>query len=138
MLYTAKCFWPGVTEDELRLATARVGGDIRGAAASDVPGALYLPDDELVLCLFEASSRASVKHASEHASMPCERVIESVWVVPPRDERGKYDPSNHLTSQPKGGKMKGMRRIAVAFGVAALLALGAIQLWLDPPRPERW
>ena len=27
MLYTAKCFWPGVTEDELRLAAARAGGE---------------------------------------------------------------------------------------------------------------
>jgi len=84
MLYTAKCFWPDVTEDELRLATARAGGEIRERPQATFRGALYLPGDELVLCLFEASSRASVKHASEHASMPCERVIESVWVAPSR------------------------------------------------------
>jgi len=82
MLYTAKCFWPDVTEDELRLATARAGDEIRERPRAAFRGALYLPRDELVLCLFEASSRASVKHASEHASMPCERVIESVWVAP--------------------------------------------------------
>ena len=49
-------------------------------------GALYLPGDELVLCLFDSSSRAGVKRASERAGMPCERVIETVWVEPPRSE----------------------------------------------------
>jgi hypothetical protein len=76
MLYTAKCFWPGVSEEALRLA-ARRAGSLGGA---DFRGALYLPADELVLCLFEAGSRASVKRASELAGMPCERVIDTVWV----------------------------------------------------------
>jgi hypothetical protein len=74
MLYTAKCFWPGVDELALRAAAARAGSTFRGA--------LYMPGDELVLCLFESSSRASVKRASELAGMPCERVIDSVWVEP--------------------------------------------------------
>jgi hypothetical protein len=76
MLYTAKCFWPGVSEDELRLAARRAGSS--GGAV--FRGALYLPDDELVLGLFESSSRASVKRSSEQAGMPCERVIDTVWV----------------------------------------------------------
>jgi hypothetical protein len=81
MLYTAKCFWPGVTEEELRLASGRASGDSgRGAVA--YRGSLYLPGDELVLCLFEASSREAVKASSEGAGMPCERVIESVWIAP--------------------------------------------------------
>jgi hypothetical protein len=82
MLYTAKCFWPGVTEDTLRLAVARAGNESGERAQAAFRGALYLPDDELVLCLFDASSRASVKQASERAGMPCERVIETVWVAP--------------------------------------------------------
>jgi hypothetical protein len=81
MLYTAKCFWPGVTEDELRHAADRVGSDT-GQHRTVFRGALYLPGDELVLCLFESSSRAGVKRASEQAGMPCERVIESVWIDP--------------------------------------------------------
>jgi hypothetical protein len=88
MLYTAKCFWPGVTEDELRLAAARARSETWERPRTIFRGALYLPGDELVLCLFDASSRASVKRASERAGMPCERVIESVWVAP----------------QPRGGK----------------------------------
>lgn len=80
MLYTAKCFWPGVTEDDLRRAAVRAADGTAEAAQAQFRGALYLPGDELVLCLFESSSRASVKDASERAGMPCERVIETVWV----------------------------------------------------------
>ena len=80
MLYTAKCFWPGLTEDDLRLAAARAATATRNTGTT-FQGALYLPGDELVLCLFDADSRADVKQASEHAGMPCERVIESLWVA---------------------------------------------------------
>jgi hypothetical protein len=82
MLYTAKCFWPGVTEGELRLAAGRVGRETGAPPDPAFRGALFLPGDELVLCLFDSSSRASVKGASERAGMPCERVIETIWVAP--------------------------------------------------------
>jgi hypothetical protein len=82
MLYTAKCYWPGVTEEELRRAAARAADDSAERRPVMYRGALYLPGDELVLCLFDASSRAAVKRSSERAGMPCERVIESVWVAP--------------------------------------------------------
>ena len=87
MLYTAKCFWPGVTEDELRLAAARAGGATGERTQTTFRGALYLPGDELVLCLFDSASRAGVKRASEGAGMPCERVIETVWVAPHKTGR---------------------------------------------------
>ena len=89
MLYTAKCFWPGVTEEELQRAVARAGSET-GERQTAFRGALYLPGDELVLCLFESWSRASVKRASERAGMPCERVIETVWVEP--HEKGGLQP----------------------------------------------
>jgi hypothetical protein len=82
MLYTAKCFWPGVTEDELRLAAARAGSEHGDDQDMSFRGVLYLPGDELALCLYEAPSRASVKRASEAAGLPCEREIETVWVAP--------------------------------------------------------
>ena len=34
----------------------------------------------IVLCLFESASPADVKRASEQAGLPCERVIETVWI----------------------------------------------------------
>ena len=83
VLYTAKCFWPGLTEAELRIAAARAESET-GNAGTTFQGALYLPGDELVLCLFDADSRAAVKQASERAGMPCERVIETLWVTSER------------------------------------------------------
>jgi hypothetical protein len=80
VLYTAKCYWPGVTDDELRLASTRARQDTEQRADVTYRGTLYLPGDEVVLCLFEASSREAVKQSSERAGMPCERVIESVWI----------------------------------------------------------
>ena len=77
MLYTAKCFWPGVDETALRHAAARAGDE-----AAAFRGALYLPGDELVLCLFDSPSPDHVRRASTHAGFPCERVIETVWVGP--------------------------------------------------------
>ena len=82
-LYTAKCFWPGVTEDELRLATSRAWSQTADPQTV-FRGALYLPTDELVLCLFESTSKPPVKLTSEGAGLPCERVIESVWIAPNR------------------------------------------------------
>jgi hypothetical protein len=81
MLYTAKCFWPGVTESELRLAVARAGGQTEEPRTA-FRGVLYLPGDDLVLGLFDAASRAAVKCASENVGMPCERVIETLWIAP--------------------------------------------------------
>jgi 8-oxo-dGTP pyrophosphatase MutT (NUDIX family) len=41
---------------------------------------MLFPDDELVLCLFEAPSQAAVKQASEEVGIPCERVMTTVWL----------------------------------------------------------
>jgi hypothetical protein len=82
MLYTAKCYWPGVTEGAFRLAAARAGGKPVGRPQTVFRGALYLPGDDLVLGLYESSTRMDVKRASDGAGMPCERVIEAVWVGP--------------------------------------------------------
>jgi hypothetical protein len=90
MLFTAKCFWPGATETEIRHAVERAGsGNQRTEAV--LRGALYLPRDELVLCLFDSESREGVKRASERAGLPCERVIETVWVEP-IDRKGERCP----------------------------------------------
>ena len=84
-LFTVKCFWPGVTEEELRAAAARVGAD-----DAMFRGAYLLSGDDLVLALFEGKSAFAVKRAGERAGMPCERVIETVWIAPssrPKEEK---------------------------------------------------
>jgi hypothetical protein len=85
MLYAAKCYWPGVDERELTRLSARALGHA-GARESDrrvaYLGSLLFAADDLVLCLFAAESRAAVKRASERLGIPCERVIDSVWLDP--------------------------------------------------------
>jgi len=84
MLYAAKCYWPGLTEDVLRDVAAQARQQNDTSEHALFRGLLYLPGDETALSLFEADSAASVKQASERAGMPCERVIETVWVAPHR------------------------------------------------------
>jgi hypothetical protein len=87
MLYAAKCFWPGVNETEFEAiaarATANSSCDARHGAK--YLGSLLFRDDELVLCMFEAPSPSAVKRASERAGIPCERVMDSIWLEPRPD-----------------------------------------------------
>lgn len=81
MLYAAKCYWPGVSEDALLNAAHRAGEQSGTGNRPVFRGLLYLPSDQTALSLFEADSAVSVKQASESAGMPCERVIATVWVA---------------------------------------------------------
>jgi hypothetical protein len=82
MLYAAKCYWPGVTEREVEQVSIRARRATGTAEVQDViyVGSLLFASDDLVLCLFNAPSRAAVKRASEQAGIPCERVMDSVWL----------------------------------------------------------
>jgi Nickel responsive protein SCO4226-like len=92
MLYTAKCYWPGASDGGLEDAVARAGAVSRESSPASLRGALYLPGDDLVLCLFDAPSRAAVKRASEEAGLPCERVIETVLIAPIQHKADGSDP----------------------------------------------
>src|SRR5919197_3647963 len=84
MLYTAKCYWPGIDAVEFdRVASSRLSKRSTESLSIVYRGALLFPDDDLVLCLFDASSRAAVKERAERARVPCERVIASVWLPAP-------------------------------------------------------
>ena len=84
MIYAAKCYWPGVTEQELRQVIGRAAADATIASRADAAvtylGSILFQDDELVLCLFDAASRAVVRATAERAGMPCERVMYSHWL----------------------------------------------------------
>jgi hypothetical protein len=80
VLFAAKCYWPGVTEDDVESAALRLPPDRQVAYL----GSLLFPGDALVLCLFEADGDSVVKAASEKAGFPCERVMSTWWVT---DER---------------------------------------------------
>jgi Protein of unknown function (DUF4242) len=87
MLYVAKCYWPDVTEREVQ----RVGVDAAREAATVLQagdtvryiGAIVFPQDDLVLCIFEGPSRRIVMRTTERAGIPCERLMESIWLGPP-------------------------------------------------------
>lgn len=88
MLYAAKCYWPGITRTELEQVSARVAGTRRkrGAEAVTYRGSLLFADDDLVPCLFEGPSPVAVKRASDRAGIPCERVMDSVWLGAGRED----------------------------------------------------
>jgi hypothetical protein len=83
VLYTAKCYWPGVTPTDLTQLAARAA-EASAAATSQVGylGSLWLVDDDLVLCLFEGDSRAEVQRIGERARIPFERLMTSTWLKP--------------------------------------------------------
>jgi hypothetical protein len=84
MLYTAKCYWPGISAEEFdRGASSRLATRSAEPGSITYRGSILFPEDDLVLCLFEAFSRAAVKEAAERARVPCERVIASVWLPAP-------------------------------------------------------
>jgi hypothetical protein len=87
MVYAAKCYWPGISEEELERAavSAQREADSLSRTADPVTylGSLLFPDDDLVLCLFESASRAAVAQANERAGIPCERLMQSVWLARP-------------------------------------------------------
>ena len=55
----------------------------RAGSAIAYLGAIRFEDDELVLCLFDAASRAAVRTTTDRAGIPCERVIDSHWLPAP-------------------------------------------------------
>lgn len=86
MLYAAKCYWPGVTELELEQVAARAPRSGSSPSPDGVAylGSLLFSADDLVLCLFKGPSRAAVKHISDQLGIPCERLMDSVWLQPDR------------------------------------------------------
>ncbi len=133
MIYTAKCYWPGVTERQLEQAAARAvleaASTSRAGSAIAYLGAILFEDDELVLCLFDAASRAAVRTTTDRAGIPCERVIDSHW-LPARDrplrescERAARQSAGPYTGLSKEGLMTFIRTKAA---IAALSLAGAL------------
>ena len=92
MLYAAKCYWPGVTAADLEQVAGRAASTGLDADAGPVSylGSLLFAADDLVLCLFHGPSRAAVIAASGRLGIPCERLMEPIWLGnnTARKERG--------------------------------------------------
>lgn len=84
MLYAAKCYWPGVTQSELQHAAAAAGHEAARFCGEGKPirylGSLLFPADDLVLCIFDSPERERVSDTATRAHIPCERLMETVWL----------------------------------------------------------
>jgi hypothetical protein len=78
VLYAAKCYWPDVTEDEVKGLVGRMS---RGPRQVTYLGSLVFEGDDLVLCMFDADSAVAARDASERAGLPCERLMEAAWLA---------------------------------------------------------
>ena len=84
MLYAAKCYWPGATPDDLEQIAERAAraGLAAGSGGTVYLGSLLFAADDLVLCLFQGSSRAAAIRASDRLGLPRERLMDSLWIGP--------------------------------------------------------
>jgi hypothetical protein len=83
MLYAAKCYWPGVTQAGLeQVAEHARAGPGTGSGSVIYLGSLLFAADDLVLCLFRGPTRAAVIQASDQLGIPCERLMEPIWLPP--------------------------------------------------------
>jgi hypothetical protein len=85
--HLAECFWPGVSERDQRLLDQRAELSASELSSPREPvrylGSILIPEDEVVLCLFEGSQTA-VQRAAERAQIPFERILatsRSSWPV---------------------------------------------------------
>jgi hypothetical protein len=86
MLYAAKCYWPGVSQADLQNIAERAAQAGPGRDRVGYLGSLLFAADDLVLCLFRGPTRAAVIQASERLGIPCERLMEPIWLPPPSPE----------------------------------------------------
>jgi hypothetical protein len=84
MLYATKCYWSGVTENQIAERAARAATPRSSDDGVAYLGSLLFCEDDVVLCLVEGRSRGAVKHASRRLSIPCERLMDSIWLDPNR------------------------------------------------------
>ena len=82
MLYAAKCYWPGVTQADLERVAERATQPGPGHDRVAYLGSLLFAADDLVLCLFQGPTRAAVIQASDRLGIPCERLMEPIWLPP--------------------------------------------------------
>jgi hypothetical protein len=92
--YLVECYWPGVTEDAL----ATVRATARDDADATWLESILVPEDEIVLCLFEGASVGAVEAAARRWRLPADRVIASRYIRPTAD--GPVDQSPDRGTRP--------------------------------------
>jgi hypothetical protein len=82
----AECLLPGLTVPAAQELARRVAAELSSRPCPDVCflGALFMPGDEVLLCLF-SGPEADVRAVSERAGLPFERILACVglgWSAP--------------------------------------------------------
>ena len=82
--YLVERYWPGVAQDQVRMAVSRVGDAVsqmgRDGTAIRYVRSTLVPVDESVLCLFEATSAEDVAEANRRAGVEFDRISPAVDV----------------------------------------------------------
>ena len=84
--HVAECLLPGLSRATAEALGRRVRQEIAGPPGSPVCylGALLMPEDEVLLCLF-TGPEAEVRSVSERAGLPFERILRCLgldWHTP--------------------------------------------------------
>ena len=81
-MYTAECYWPGVTEAKMREAGTRAAHAAEAVSREGIPvrylGSVLFPGDEVVLFEFDGASPEAVRRASERAELSVARIVEAL------------------------------------------------------------
>jgi uncharacterized protein DUF4242 len=77
--YLVECYWPGVEADVVQAALARA----RAEGEVQCVDSILVPEDEIVLCVFEGPSADAVRDASLRSGFPSERVTPSIQLQVP-------------------------------------------------------
>jgi uncharacterized protein DUF4242 len=79
--YLVECYWPGVDGGDVAAALARAASETEIRFVDSI----LVPEDEIVLCVFEGPSAAAVSDASRRSGLPSERVTRSVQIRPSKE-----------------------------------------------------
>ncbi|MEA2674356.1 MAG: hypothetical protein QOI92_1548 [Chloroflexota bacterium] len=82
--YLVECYAPGIDAATVELEAARARDAVakltEAGGAVQYAGAMFMAGDEVVFHAFRAGGPEIVRRASELASLPFERIVESVAV----------------------------------------------------------
>jgi hypothetical protein len=85
-LYLVECFWPGATREVIKPALERLRDSARARCREGFNvafvGSLLVPADEVVFFQFTAASEHDVIRTARAASLPFDRVSQSLWLEP--------------------------------------------------------
>jgi hypothetical protein len=81
--FIVECYWPAITEEQVRQAMALLGR-ARNAAGTQGSigrlGCILLPSDGMAIFLFRAPSALHLSETAHQVGLPFDRIVESIHV----------------------------------------------------------